>query len=67
MIQELAQKYGMNYFECSAKTGMCVKEAIESLTKEAMIKFSNKHQQNKPKDVKTIGPSQDINPKQKKG
>ena len=56
----------MNYYECSAKTGMNVKEAIESLTRESIVKFANKHTVVKPKGTITIGPSENLNDKDKK-
>ena len=51
IIQELSQKYGMSYFECSAKTGANVKQAVEALTKEVLVKFGNKSIAQRPKNV----------------
>jgi hypothetical protein len=41
----------MSYYECSAKTGANVKQAVEALTKEVLMKFGNKSATPKPHNV----------------
>ena len=65
--QELAQKFGMNFFECSAKTGTNVMEAVEFLTKDIMNKFASKQFVPKTKDPLKLGGADKIEQEGKGG
>jgi hypothetical protein len=67
LIQELAQKYEMAFFECSAKTGSNVTKAVESLTKDVMTKFASKPFSKKKDTDKIGGHSETIPNEEKKG
>jgi hypothetical protein len=55
----------MSYYECSAKTGDNVKQAVESLTKEVLAKYGNKNTpQGKPSV--SLKPSQKLDTQDKK-
>jgi hypothetical protein len=55
----------MSYYECSAKTGDNVKQAVESLTKEVLAKYGNKNTpQGKP--GVNLKPSQKLDTQEKK-
>ena len=62
----MAQKYGMSYFECSAKSGDQVKEAVECVTKEIMAKYASKPFP-KSTSTKIDGNSSAIDKEKKKG